>query len=429
MNVFHNRMFVKLFTASFFSQLGTMIGNMAFAFFLLDRFSSQPFYMTLAEMMYSLPTLFVFFIVGVAADRMNRKSICLYSNYIRIGLTVLLFLSLFLEILPLTFLILFLRSAVAKFFAPAEIGLVQGILSKEQYMQAAGLNQTVFGLFMLFGTALGALAYHWIGVEGAVIIDGLGFVLSALLIRSCSFEEKVQQPNGPGEWRDMSLKTVWGDFAEGMRYIWRKPLLLSMISGFILFGFVNGGFAVLPLFTLKYKLAVDEYEKFASLYSVCLGVGVLVGSALGTIFAKKIKPHAMIIGSVVSTGLMVIGGSYINDVWLFLLGLLLMGIFIAPANIAIGGWMPQIVEGKMMGRVNAWIDPLMMGAQSLALGLIALFYPRFVSLDWIYIVLGVLMLVVAVFYTLKLPKQAAEEESAPKESKEKPVQGAASVSG
>ncbi|EGL20248.1 hypothetical protein HMPREF9413_3633 [Paenibacillus sp. HGF7] len=39
------------------------------------------------------------------------------------------------------------------------------------------------------------------------------------------------------------------------------------------------------------------------------------------------------------------------------------------------------------------------------------------------------MLVVAVFYTLKLPKQAAEEESAPKESQEKPVQGAPSVSG
>ncbi|SEF51307.1 MFS transporter [Paenibacillus sp. UNC499MF] len=429
MNVFQNRMFVKLFTASFFSQLGTMIGNMAFAFFLLDRFSSQPFYMTLAEMMYSLPTLFVFFIVGVAADRMNRKSICLYSNYIRIGLTALLFLSLFLEVLPLTFLILFLRGAVAKFFAPAEIGLVQGILSKDQYMQAAGLNQTVFGLFMLFGTALGALAYHWIGVEGAVVIDGLGFILSALLIRSCSFEEKVEQPNGPGKWRDMSVKTVWVDFAEGMRYIWRKPLLLSMITGFILFGFVNGGFAVLPLFTLKYKLATGEYEKFASLYSICLGVGVLAGSALGAILAKKIKPHVMIIGSVVSSGLMVIVGNYITDVWLFILGFLLMGILIAPANIAIGGWMPQIVDGKMMGRVNAWIDPLMMGAQSLALGLIALFYPRFVSLDWIYIVLGLIMLVVAAFYTIMLPKQAAEEETLSKETQEKAVREAASVSG
>lgn len=429
MNVFQNRMFVKLFTASFFSQLGTMIGNMAFAFFLLDRFSSQPFYMTLAEMMYSLPTLFVFFIVGVVADRMNRKSICLYSNYIRIGLTVLLFLSLFLEILPLTFLILFLRGAVAKFFAPAEIGLVQGILTKEQYMQAAGLNQTVFGLFMLFGTALGALAYHWIGVEGAVVIDGLGFILSALLIRSCSFEEKVEQPNGPGKWRDMSVKTVWGDFAEGMRYIWRKPLLMSMITGFILFGFVNGGFAVLPLFTLKYKLATGEYEKFASLYSICLGVGVLIGSAFGTVLVKKIKPHAMIIGSVVSSGIMVIVGNYINDVWLFILGFLLMGILIAPANIAIGGWMPQIVDGKMIGRVNAWIDPLMMGAQSLALGLIALFYPRFVSLDWIYIVLGLLMLVAAAFYTIKLPKQAAAEASLTKKAQDGAVRGAASVSG
>lgn len=73
MKIFENRNFVKLFFAALASQMGTTIGNMAFAFYLLDRFSHQPSYATLAELMYSLPTLFVFFLVGVVADRFDRK--------------------------------------------------------------------------------------------------------------------------------------------------------------------------------------------------------------------------------------------------------------------------------------------------------------------------------------------------------------------
>lgn len=60
-DLFKNPKFVKLFAAGITSQLGNTIGNMALAFYLLDRFSSQPFYATLAELMYSVPTLLVFF--------------------------------------------------------------------------------------------------------------------------------------------------------------------------------------------------------------------------------------------------------------------------------------------------------------------------------------------------------------------------------
>jgi hypothetical protein len=39
------------------------------------------------------------------------------------------------------------------------------------------------------------------------------------------------------------------------RYIRNFPLLLSLVGGFLLFGLLNGGFAVLPMYTMKYKLA------------------------------------------------------------------------------------------------------------------------------------------------------------------------------
>ncbi|WP_052476021.1 MFS transporter [Cohnella kolymensis] len=75
MQLFRNMTFTKLFIANFTSQLGSIVGSMAFAFYMLDRFSSQPYYTTLAELMYALPVLLVFPFVGVLADRLDRKRI------------------------------------------------------------------------------------------------------------------------------------------------------------------------------------------------------------------------------------------------------------------------------------------------------------------------------------------------------------------
>lgn len=61
--IFKNPVFVKLFFANFTSQMGSIIGITAFTFYLLDRFSEQPAYASIAEMMYSLPTLAVFFLL------------------------------------------------------------------------------------------------------------------------------------------------------------------------------------------------------------------------------------------------------------------------------------------------------------------------------------------------------------------------------
>lgn len=59
--IFKNANYVKLFFANFTSQMGSTIGLTAFMFYLLDRFSEQPFYATLTELMFSVPTLAVFF--------------------------------------------------------------------------------------------------------------------------------------------------------------------------------------------------------------------------------------------------------------------------------------------------------------------------------------------------------------------------------
>lgn len=163
--LFRNPVFTRLFLAAFASQLGTVVGNMAFAYYLVDHFSTRPALAATAELMYSLPTLAVFWLVGVIADLLDRKKIAAYSDWIRAGLTLLLLVCVHGQLLTLCFLVLFLRSAIAKFFGPAEMGLLQGSIGQAQYVQAAGLNQMIMGLFMLFGMSLGAAPTAFSGLK------------------------------------------------------------------------------------------------------------------------------------------------------------------------------------------------------------------------------------------------------------------------
>ncbi|MGG4490805.1 MFS transporter [Metabacillus idriensis] len=411
MKIFENRNFVKLFFAALASQMGTTIGNMAFAFYLLDRFSHQPSFATMAELMYSLPTLFVFFLVGVVADRFDRKKVAENCDWIRAFLTVFLFGSLFLNSIPLVFFLLFLRSAVTKFFYPAEASLVQSILNKDQYAQAAGLNQMLFSIFMVFGVGLGALAYKTIGLHGAVAVDFFSFIISAVLIRKCKIPMEARLPNGKIKWKDFSIGASYRDFKDGILYIARNKLLASLIFGFFVFGFVNGAFAILPIFTMKYELSPDNYEKYASYFAISLGIGLLAGSGLGTFLSSKIKPHQMMIYPILLSGILICILGLTDHTGIFLAAVFLIGTCIGPINIAIGGWMPKIVHPKLMGRVSGWIDPLMMFAQSITLGMIAVLFPKIISnVEYLYYGMATVILLVFLFYALTLPKLSRELE-------------------
>ncbi|MBY6036580.1 MFS transporter [Fictibacillus nanhaiensis] len=415
LKIFQNRNFSKLFFAGFTSTMGSIIGVTAFMFYLLDKFGEQPFYATLAELMYSLPTLAVFFIVGVLADRMDRQKIAIYCDWICAALSLALIGAILLDWMPLIFAILFLRSAVSKFFFPADSAMVQGILSKDEYTLAAGLNQMVGSVFMLFGNMIAIFIYWTIGIQGAIVFDLVTYVISALLIMSMKVDEEIRLPNGNHKYKDINIKLVWQDFGAGFSYIKSSKLLMSLIFGFFMFGVVNGGLSVMPAFIMKYKLAPDNYEQMMMWMGVVFGVSVLVGSVLCSMIANKIKlSYAIVLGLFISgaaIGLCAIA----QHIWTFFVFTGILGLSIPLINIGIGGWLPKIVDPKMMGRVQGWITPINMLSHTITLGLIAAFFPKFVTVEALFWVVSVSLIIVGVFYLLTLPRYEDEESEAEKE--------------
>ncbi|GIN87202.1 putative MFS-type transporter YkuC [Heyndrickxia sporothermodurans] len=407
--IFMNPIFVKLFFANFTSQMGSVIGITAFTFYLLDRFSNQPAYASITEMMYSLPTLAVFFLVGVLADRMDRQKIAFNCDMISSFLSIVLIGAIYIGWMPLIFAVLFLRSAISKFFFPAESGILQGVLSKDDYATSAGLNQMVSSLFMLFGGALGILAYRFTGVYGAIIIDALSFIVSGLLMRACKISEEVRLPNGIHKWRDLNIAFVMKDFKTGALYILKNKLLRSLIVGFFIFGIVNGGFSVMPIFILKYKLAPQTYEEYSVVLGVIFGSGILIGSVLSSIIIQKMRFHQGIIIGLLITGSFVVLSGYSSNLPMFFILIFISALTLPLVNISLGGWMPSIVDKKYMGRVQGWISPLMMFSQTITLAFISASFQKFLTIEGLYCIVGGGLILAAIYYMMVLPKLSKQE--------------------
>jgi MFS family permease len=258
---------------------------------------------------------------------------------------------------------------------------------------------------MVFGVGIGAAVYKTIGIHGAVAVDFVSFVISGLLIRSCKIPTSARLPNGKLEWKDISLKSSLSDFKAGIAYIIKNRLLAVLVFGFFIFGIVNGAFAILPMFTMKYELTPDNYEWYASFFAISLGLGLLTGSGIGTLVASKFKPHQLMVFPIFITSLLIFFLGLTDNVSIFLIIVFVIGTCLGPINIAIGGWMPKIVHPKLMGRVSGWIDPLMMLAQSITLGLIAFLFPKIiVTIDYLYYGMAIIILLVSLFYAFTLPR-------------------------
>jgi MFS family permease len=393
--------------------MGSIIAIAALMLYLLDRYTDQPFYAAITELMYSLPTLAVFFLVGVLADRMNRQKIAVNSDIICAVLSLALMGAIYIDWMPLVFAILFLRSAVSKFFFPAQAAIIQGILSKDEYTVAAGLNQMTSSLFMLFGNALGIFIYWTVGLQGAVFVCFVTYLASAVLIKACKLNEEVVLPNGLHKWNQLNVKFVANDFKQGMLYILKNPLLVYLIIGFFVFGIVNGGMSVMPAYILKYKLAPANYEQVMMYMGIVFGITVMIGSIAASMLSKKLKLYQMVIIGVGVSGAFVAASGYSTTTLYYLILSGFVGLSLPFVNIGIGGWLPRIVDPKMMGRVQGWITPVMMLSQSVTLGIIALTFQKMLSVEGLYVLVGGCLIFVAFFYMFTLPKHAAEDEEVP----------------
>jgi MFS family permease len=407
LKIFHNSNYCRIFFASFASQLGTVTSTTAFTFFLLDQYAAKPNNASLVQLMYTLPSLFVFLIVGVLADHLNRQRIMIISDLANACFCFLLIAAVYLKSTVLIFLLLFIITATSKFFTPAQIGTIQGILKKEQYPIAGGLNQMLASIFILFGASLGSFFYWNFGIVGAIIINLCSFLLSGLLIYRCRFQRTAILPSEKAE--RLNFAFVFSQFMRGLRYMFQRRLLRAFMVGTAILGLVNGGLSIMPVYLLKFKLAPESYQQITALSGIVFGIGILSGSFVASLLAEKVKLYQLMISGFSFAGVFLSAEYFAQNIPFFLTFYFLTALTIPIVNIAIYGWLPQLVDHRFMGRVQALLDPIGNLSQSLLFGLLALTFPKYVNVEIPFLVFGGCLIVVALFYLIVFPRAIRAE--------------------
>src|SRR5581483_1956268 len=266
---------MRAFFTIWFGQLVSLIGSQLTGFALGVWVYDQTHSVSLIALtQVALGAPFVFFspLAGVLADRWNRRTAMIVSDF-GAGLAVLLAAILFIThtlqpwmVIPINFFI----STFATLMWPAFTASVTLLVPKEQYGRANGFVQLGEALPQIAGPAIAGVLYVAIKVGNMALIDFATYAFSVLLMLLF-----VRIPNPPRTADGHQAKgSIWKEMAFGWHYITARKGLLSLLIYFLTINFLGG--IMQPLFI---PLILDRWKADVLGYiSTILGVGMLAGT-------------------------------------------------------------------------------------------------------------------------------------------------------
>ena len=225
-SIWRNTNFIKFFSANTLANLGNWFDFVGVLILFRYIWKADPMLIALIPIMYAIPSIVLGQFAGVLADRMNKRNILIFSDWIRAALTLLLVVT------PTPWLalpILLLRNTAGAFSLPAQQGLMRNIVNEEQIMQAVTINGSLFQLVKIVGPLLGGSLASIFSPQIAIAINGGAFILSGLILLRINIQDNPET-TVTSETREPFFQ-AW---KEGWRIIWHSRILrTSIIFGMI----------------------------------------------------------------------------------------------------------------------------------------------------------------------------------------------------
>jgi MFS family permease len=341
-----NRDYVLLWSGQVISNFGTQSSQLAFPLLVL-ALTHSPIHAGLIGAIRLIPYIVLGLPAGAWIDRVDRKRLMITCDIIR---------ALVLGSIPLAYLFgrptliqlyvaALVEGSLYVFFNIAETSCLPHVVPKEQFSVALGQDQASDGAANLLGPSLGGVLYSLHQLL-PFLADAISYALSviSLFFVQTSFQSEKQT---------VVQRKLSTEIAEGLRWLWKQPLLRFVAFRNTGITFSYAGATLLVITLLQQQKASSAVIGFILAIG---GVGQIAGSLLGPIIQKHFSYRQII--TAVAWGYFLFWSLY-----LFAFNPLLLGIITAVLftnrpvqSVATSTVRAMLIPDRMRGRVNSTLQ-------------------------------------------------------------------------
>jgi MFS family permease len=298
------------------SSIGTLLAAVALAIDVKDRTASSPYsglWVFGVFVVEFLPTILVGLLLGPLLDRLDRRSLMIAADALRIGVFVALpFAPSAAAVIGLALL----AGLATGFFRPAVYAGVPNLVPEDELPAANALLQTVENASWAIGPLVGGILTAAAGPSACYAINAASFAVSIVLVlRIPSDLLQSERALSRGHWRDL---------ADGFRAALESPSMRAVLVAWGIASVAAGAGSVTEIFLAKNTFSAGDFG-FGLLYGA-IGCGLVVGSFVSSSALARYG-----VARVYGESLAVMGAGYVAaavspNVWVAAVGCVISGI-------------------------------------------------------------------------------------------------------
>jgi MFS family permease len=345
-----NKQFGIFWAGASLSSIGFWIQNVGQGWQIL-QLTGSPFLLGLVAFISLAPNLVFSLVGGVIADRLDRRHILLWTQFIYMASALLLGILTTLQLITVwqILLIALINGVVSTIYVPAWQTYIGDLAPEGQLRQAIALNSMQFNFSRVVGPTIGGLCIGLLGIAGSYYLNALsyvGVIAALLLIRPRLKRQGIEK---------QQKQNMRQDLYEILSYTRHHPMIQIILALQLVFAFL-----VFPYLTLLPVFADNIFHIGATglgMLNSAAGIGALIGSLLLVLFTQRIHDGPRVLFLVSSIG----GGAslcfaFVTHVSLALPLLIFLGITTVMSMILTNTTLQTMVPEAMRARViSLWI--------------------------------------------------------------------------
>nr|WP_040402773.1 MFS transporter [Alkalibacillus haloalkaliphilus] len=389
--LYRNRSFVLYFLTFLASSLSVAFFLFTVNWYVVDylRLEAMLGFVFVAS---SIPRLLFMLIGGAIADRVNKATVMLLSDFTKAVLLVLVIGLLVFDLVSIWVLVglAFLFGLLDAFFWPASSSLFPKLVDKKQLTRANSIVHTTQRFSVIAGPLIAGVV---IGFGSYELMFGL---VSIMLLLAAVVDIYLRRRVGLGQEEQQEHQSVWRSVIDGLRYVKQSPFLLTlMLTSVSLNLFLSGPLQMgLPIFA---RNVIGGGEFTYSLLSGLLGVGMLIGAVIVGIININRRRGLVSLVSIVALGVFMVIFSLTGELWISLVAISLVGLTMSIIDVPILSAIQANTDEDYIGRMMSLISFASMGLLPVSFLLTSLFISLGFSVDEIIFVASCCLLTVGVF--------------------------------